>query len=348
MKRTRGFTLVELMIGLAVGLFVSAVAISVYVSTRKLQSINASGNRMGENSRLAFELLQKDLRGAGFQGCAQPTSSPPDTVLNAGNGGFLDSGTSGVMGYEGTGTGFGPALPAALSALSPAPLVDSDVLSVRVPVDSLSLGLVANFSVPSAAPAIASGVVGNTLAQGDIVMLSNCNQSLIFQVTEAAPAATGLLSHSAGGGFSPGNSVATLPKKFDRSDSSIFRLQTHHYYVANSLLHPGTKALWRLTVQGSGAGEEVAAGVDRLVVTYGLDTNADRSVDRYASASVVDTGSAWGQVLAVRVQMLVATTQDNMARSAQTVEFAGSGVVGADKRLREALTEVVSLRSRTP
>ena len=347
-QRRRGFTLVELMVGLAVGLFVSVIAISVFVSTRKLQTVNASGNRMGENARLAFDLLHKDLRSAGFRGCAEQTSAPPATVLSPGNGGFLDTGSSGVMGYHGTGSGFAPALPAALNALAPAPLPNSDIVSIRVPVDSLSLGLVASMAAASAAPAIAPNIAGNTLVQSDIVMLANCNNSVIFQVTEASPTVTGVLTHGVGGSFSPGNATTDLPQKYNKGDTAVFRLQTHHYYVAPSALRPGTNSLWRLTVPGTGTGQEVAAGVDRLAISYGLDTSGSRSIDRYANAATVDGAGAWDKVLSTRVQMLAATTQDNVARSAQTVQFAGSGVTATDKRLREVLTEVVSLRSRTP
>ena len=66
---SRGMTLPELMVGLAVGLFVVTIAISTFVSTRTLNVVNSSSTRMTENARLATETLHTDLRSAGFGGC---------------------------------------------------------------------------------------------------------------------------------------------------------------------------------------------------------------------------------------------------------------------------------------
>ena len=155
-SRGRGMTLVELMVGLAVGLFVSLIAIAVFVSSRTLNVVNASGTRMGENSRLAMDLLQDDLRSAGFQGCHDPAAALPLSVLNAAaavDAGFLDGTSTGLAGHRGTGTAFSPGLPAALAGLAPAPLPSSDILSVRVP-DRLSFGLTAVMATTSAAPQV--------------------------------------------------------------------------------------------------------------------------------------------------------------------------------------------------
>ena len=352
MKTSRGFTLVELMVGLAVGLVVSVIAISVFVSSRALHSVNTSSNRMGENSRLAFDLLHKDLRSAGFQSCKQHSGGPPETVLNAGNGGFLDSGTSGVRGYRGTGSGFAPALTTALSGVLPAPDPASDIISIRVPVDLLSLGLVATMPTVTGVPNVGANTPGNTIAKGDIVLMASCIASVIFQVTENSPATTGLLTHATGGVLQPGNSSTDLKLVYNRGDTAVYRLQTRHYYVAPSAIRPGTNSLWRFVVPapaGATNPEEVAAGIDRMVVTYGVDTDAvlDSSVNRYFAPDGI-AAADWDKVLSARVQMLTATTKDGTARSAQTVIFASSPFTGSDKRLRSVLTEVIAMRSRTP
>ncbi len=352
MNKNRGFTLIELMVGLAVGLVVSVIAISVFVSSRALHSVNTSSNRMGENSRLAFDLLHRDLRSAGFQSCKQHSGGPPLSVLNAGNGGFLDAGTSGVRGHRGTGVGFAPALSAALAGVIPAPDPTSDIISIRVPVDLLSLGLVATMATGSAAPNVGPNTAGNTIANGDIVLMASCIASVIFQVTEANPATTGLLTHATGGVLQPGNATTNLIWIYNKDDTAIYRLQTRHYFVAPSTIRPGTNSMWRFTVPspaGATNPEEVAAGVDRMVVRYGVDTDAvlDSSVNVYSAPDAI-AAADWNNVLSARVQMLTATTKDGTARSAHTVQFAGSAVTGTDKRLRDVFTEVIAMRSRTP
>ena len=346
--RARGFTLVELMVGMAVGLFVLLVAISIFISTRSLQGVGAASTRMSENGRLAMDMLQTDLRNASFLGCRPLLNEPPVNLLSAGTGAFLTTAT-GLIGWRGTGAGFAPALTGPLAALPPVagPLVTSDIVTVRVPFDPDGLGVVAAMASTLAAPQVAASASNNALASGDIVLVASCKAAAMFQVTEPNPAATGLLSHAVGGSFVPGNATTDLQQRF-RTDATVYKLQTRHYYVAPSALRPGTNSLWRLSVPGPADPEEIASGVDRLSITYGVDGGAvagQQNVDHYVAADGV---AAWDKVVAVRVQMLIATAKDNVARGAQTVDFAGSSVTATDKRLRTVLSELVTVRNGAP
>lgn len=344
----RGMTLVELMVGMAVGLFVVLVAVAIFISTRALHSVGSASTRMSENARLAMDVLQTDLRNAAFVGCRPLLNDSPIIVLLAGDGGFLSSGP-GLQGYRGTGSGFAPALTGPLAALpaASAPIPTSDVISVRVPSDMPGMGIVAAMGSTVAAPQVAASSPANTLAAGDIVLIASCKASTMFQVTEPNPAATGVLTHAIGGSFTPGNATDDLQQRF-RTDATVYRMETRHYYVAPSAIRPGTNSLYRLVVPGAAGAVELASGVDRLLVTYGIDGAAaagQQNVDHYAAADGV---SAWDKVVSVRLQMLIATAKDGVARSTQSVDFAGSSVAFADRRLRTALTEVVTVRNGAP
>jgi type IV pilus assembly protein PilW len=344
----RGMTLVELMVGMAVGLFVVLVAIAIFISTRTLHSVGSASTRMSENARLAMDVLQTDLRNAAFVGCRPLLNDAPIVVLLAGDGGFLSTGP-GLQGFRGTGGGFAPALTGPLAALpaASAPIPTSDVISVRVPTEMAGLGLVAAMPSTVAAPQVAASSPVNTLAMGDIVLIASCKASTMFQVTEANPAATGVLTHGLGGPFTPGNATDDLQQRF-RTDATVYKMETRHYYVAPSAIRPGTNSLYRLVVPGTAAPVEMASGVDRLLVTYGVDgaaTAGQQNVDHYVAADGV---SAWDRVVSVRLQMLVATAKDGVARSSQSVDFAGSAVAFADRRLRSALTEVITVRNGAP
>jgi type IV pilus assembly protein PilW len=347
-QRPQGFTLVELMVGLAVGLFVALAAISIFVSTRKLQTVSSAESRMGENSRLAMELLRKDFRSTGFQGCNPRLEGPPPSVLNPGNGIFLDSSSTGMGGSHGNGSTFTPALNATLAALPQPPLANSDVVSLRVPVEPLSLGLAVPMTVSTGVPNVGVSTPGNTIVQGDIVLIANCKAGAIFQVTEANPAATGALTHATGGASSPGNATGDLGTVF-RGDSAVYRLQTHHYYIANSVQRAGTISMWRYifpNTDGSANPQEVVQGIDRMLVTYGIDDGTgNQTVSRYVAADGVGN---WGSVVAARIQLLSATVQNNVTLSPQAASFAGGTVTATDKRLRTQVTEVVTLRNRAP
>jgi len=341
-------TLVELMVGMAVGLFVVLVAVAIFMSTRTLHSVGSASTRMSENARLAMDVLQTDLRNAAFVGCRPLLNDSPIIVLLAGDGGFLSTGP-GLKGYRGAGSDFAPVLTGPLAALAPAtaPLPTSDIISVRVPTEMPGLGLVAAMPSTVAAPQVAPNSPANTLASGDIVLIASCKASTMFQVTEPNPAATGVLSHGLGGSFTPGNATNDLQQRF-RTDATVYKMETRHYYVAPSALRPGTNSLYRLVVPGPGAAEEMASGVDRLLVTYGVDGAAaagQQNVDHYAAADAV---TAWDRVVAVRVQMLIGTAKDNVSNSSQSIEFGGSTVSFPDHRLRSVLSELVTVRNGAP
>ena len=347
----RGMTLPELMVGLAVGLFVTTIAIATFVSTRTLNVVNSSSTRMTENARLATETLHTDLRSAGFAGCRtleQRLDGPPVVVLNP-NLGFITDGSSGVRGYRGTGTGHDPALPTTLATAAAGRLLNSDIVSVRVPADTVSMGLVASMGSSIAPPQLAASAPGNTISQGDVLLISNCKAAAVFQVTHSDPVATGTLTHATGL-LNPGNASLDLQHVF-RSDSNVYRLQTRHYYVAPGVLRTGTNSLWRLSVPAPGGGapvpEEIASGIDRLLISYGIDndTTPDLNVNRYVTASDV---ADWDRVLSARVQLVAATAENGMAQGIQKYKFDGATVTAPDKRLRTVLTEVVTLRNGAP
>jgi type IV pilus assembly protein PilW len=354
-RGSAGMTLVELLVGMAVGLFVATIAISTFVSTRTLNLVNASTARMGENARLAMDLLHTDLRGSGFAGCwplGQRTGDDPLDGVQSALGptfsdGFITAGASGLRGYSGNGTGFSPALSSALAAITGpyAPRLDSDILSVRAPADTAALGLIGTMASATAAPRVAAGMTTNQIAQGDVVLISNCEAATMFQVTEAAPAVTGVLTHG-----------TNLLRTFG-TDATVYRLQTRHYYVAKSKLREGSVgagnayALWRYTVPAPSGEEnpiEVAGGIERLRIRYGVDTDVvpDQNINRYY-ANAADVPS-WDRVLAVRLEMQMAAPEDGTARVKTQDQLATGSPTGPDRRLRTLLSEVVTLRNGAP
>ena len=65
----RGMTLVELMAGLAIGLFLVAVMSLMYMGSRNTFVAQESGSRLQENGRFAMDTIANDLRMSGFRGC---------------------------------------------------------------------------------------------------------------------------------------------------------------------------------------------------------------------------------------------------------------------------------------
>lgn len=78
-RRTRGFSLVELMIASLVGLLIVGGLVTVLVQTGQSNRAMARLNEQMENGRFALQLLREDLWHAGFWG----EYRPPDTAPTA-------------------------------------------------------------------------------------------------------------------------------------------------------------------------------------------------------------------------------------------------------------------------
>ena len=69
-KAVRGFTLVELMIALTLGLLIVAGVTSLFIGMRASYSFQEGLSRVQENGRFAVQHLSHELRMSGFAGCS--------------------------------------------------------------------------------------------------------------------------------------------------------------------------------------------------------------------------------------------------------------------------------------
>jgi type IV pilus assembly protein PilW len=72
-QRIQGLTLVELLVALALGLFLMGGVISIFVSNQDNFRANEGLSKIQENARFAFEQLSRDIREAGSNPCGVRT-----------------------------------------------------------------------------------------------------------------------------------------------------------------------------------------------------------------------------------------------------------------------------------
>lgn len=97
--RQRGFTLIELMVALLLGLLVVAAAGSIFLSNRRVYGASEAVNRIQENQRAAFELIARDIREAGMNPCSRFNATNPITVqITTPNAQFWERFANGVFG----------------------------------------------------------------------------------------------------------------------------------------------------------------------------------------------------------------------------------------------------------
>lgn len=90
-KQQAGVTLVELMIGLLVGLIVVAAGINIFTTSIRGQTDNINLTRLNQDMRAMMDIMARDIRRAGFV-----TSDPGTNFASLQNNPFFDDTTSGA------------------------------------------------------------------------------------------------------------------------------------------------------------------------------------------------------------------------------------------------------------
>lgn len=137
MKRQQGFSLIELFISLAVGLFLFAGVLSVFVSMRSTSGETSSYGNMQETGRFALSVLTDDLMRQGFWGdiatslSASELTAIPAAPGNECQGGGLNNGTfPGNIGHFRTLWGSTATNASPISCIDDAKL-QSDILQIK-------------------------------------------------------------------------------------------------------------------------------------------------------------------------------------------------------------------------
>lgn len=78
LARQRGLTLVELMVGLAVGLIISLAAAALYLGTRESSRATQSTTDINETAKLALDSIGREIQKAGFYPAQYPINNDAD------------------------------------------------------------------------------------------------------------------------------------------------------------------------------------------------------------------------------------------------------------------------------
>ncbi len=338
----RGMTLIELMIGVAIGMFLVAVMGAIYVGSKSTFTAQDSISRLQENGRFAADTIARDLRVSGFRGClGQVRATPLNNTLNT-PAALLYNFALPAWGSRNAGAGWLPALSAPIDALAPLPA--GDVLVVHRPTGT-------GWSLTGQMAAGTSPLTITTtpnFTQGDLLLVADCVGGAVLQATNATPGTVGSIEHAAGvAGIVPGVSSPDLGRALS-NDAMVWRLQTVIYFLAPSVRRAGQTSLWAYTAptyDGSANTVELVTGVERMAVTFGVDTDGDFAADRFQDATQV---ADWTQVVSARVDLLLSGNADNTATQPQPYTWAGATVVPADRKLRTTMSVSVSLRNTVP
>lgn len=300
-----GFTLVELMVSMLIGLILLAGVSSVFVSTKKSYTANDSLARLQENARISMQILTRSLRSTGYYGCADDIKSV-NSSLNPGSGYEFNIGAR----LEGA-TYTGPStkwLPSGATVEVPA-LMNTDVVTTRFLDGSTTIVLQAEMNQSAAEMKINTG---SPINEGDIMMMTDCSSADIFQVTnKQEKSGFDHIIHNAGATV-PGNSTQKLSKAY-KDDAKLMKFRAIVFYVGEGT--DGEPSLFRQSLETTASGEpklqnqELVQGIEDFKIRYGETLDNDRVPDTYVNAAGV---SNWNNVVTMRIG-LVARSQANLS-----------------------------------
>lgn len=314
----RGYTLVELMVALTIGLIILAAVSQLFVTNRSAYRLEEALARVQESGRFALDFLAADIRMAGYAGCngALTASSPdgagacpPGTVCSivtpVTDGTTFDP--AGIRAYAYNGSSWSPSLPSNIVAASEVrPNTDVVVVQYQSPdgarvTDPAPVN--ANLKVDGGATTFL-----NAVDQDDILMVSDCRSASIFRVTNNPNPSSSEQTLTHGNSGSPGNSNNRLPHSFD-SSATVAKLITRAFFIRENA--GSEPALVRRDLDGVGVGTgitqntvELVEGVESLKLLFGVDSDGDNRIDRYLPASSV---MDWRSVKNARVGVVVRT-----------------------------------------
>lgn len=377
--RRKGFSLIELMIAMTLGLLLLAGLFYIYINASQSSRVQGALAQMQTNARYAFELMGLDIRMLGFTGSrdANPanvvnisTTSPLCPLIDIFGNKNCTNGTGPLFGYENT----NPPAVCTTANTTPCYWTGTDSLTVvRVDTaDKYALSL----HTAGASFTLTAWPASNPPAAGDILVAADYTHAAVFQVITVGGSSTKTVSYS-GTGVSPGNS-STLLDTFGGGTNAmgLYRLNGVSYYIGRNPV--GEPALYRdklgrreissipTVVSNS---EELIQGVEDMEITYGVDTSADDtainlsatppktttrlplpgngSVDGYWTATEVNTGTG--------IQSTICNASTNAhwkcvlsVRITLTLVSGQNEKVGTtgDKLLRKTFTNTIAIRNR--
>ena len=325
-----GLTLVELLVAVTLGAIILTGAVTLFVNNRdSYKSINEL-SRLQETARYALGMIVRDIRVAGYFGCADqgdtvtlnvaaaagqlwdfnldpdlgaiiPAVEGFDSAFPAND--FLPSGFSVSVGNSGAGGDI---------------LANTDAITLRYIAGSMLDVAPANGTLDYQVTADAINGTGSTVrvdsttgfAFNQVAAIADCGGADIFRIS-ATPTATAVQANALSRNYNATSSPMIAPFVGVR------------YYIGDNGRGPGGEvypSLYRTIIRPditpgvalSESRQELFEGVENMQILYGVDTSGNGVPDSYVPSGDSPLGAAdpagnWANIVSVRIAILVRT-----------------------------------------
>lgn len=286
-----GFTLIELMIAIPLGLLVMLAVLKIF--TANVQGVNLQNSyaRVQENGRMSMQLMSRDIRIADYWGCFNNISAISNNLNTADgnyNASLVPSGQQGVTGNNDVS------------------LMTIDNVEVVDTTDTLTLwSAKAIFNAKMERPYMATTSsevtisTGNNIALGDMLVISDCEKADLFSNSSATTEVDGSIGHATNstGNDNVDNSISEFSDFYDGTAQLLTPYVKTYFIGVNT---SGGSSLYR---SDNGIASELVRGVTDLQFMYGEDTSGNGSVDTFSDAAAVTN---MDNVTSIRLQLISA------------------------------------------
>ena len=334
-KRCAGLTLIELMVAMVLSLVLMAGVLTIFSGTKTSYRLQNGLATLQENGRYALHLMVRDIRSAGFGGCAGIETMAVNVIANS-----MPDGMSYFIAEE---VLYGMNDVASANAYDAVP--GTDVVRIRGSENNM-IGRV-SMTAPSEGTSTFNAIgAAEYFDTNDILMITDCTVADIFRatnVTESSGTTTishGSAQNSDNGDFSQSYGIYSL----------VLAFRSSTYFVKDSGRTNETgdviRALYRRDAAGNDS--ELVDGIEDMQANYGVDVDGNGLIDRFVDASIVDANGWWANVLAVEVALLVNSVNNahNEAVPYTYVGLTSTPVDTSDFRLRQEMASTVTIRNR--
>lgn len=346
-QHQKGITIVEIMVAISLSIIILAGVMHIFINNKQTYRVQEAFARLQENGRFAMHFITKDLRMAGFMGCAgkmvgtpensanyypHPKTGPDNTPDDVG-----EFNESGIEGFE-------------YSSL-PIVLTETDSLiatNVYPGPDGNGTDLIRIKRASSTGvrvyetPAPGSGQIklglpeaNGMFQQYDTLFVSDCKQADIFVATGASVTPNPTPGYVTISMASAANLDPHLANDYG-TDAEVYKLINRIYYIGTNTA--GEPALFRQSLGNANTmvHEELVEGIENMQLLYGEDTDDDGTANHYKDAAAIGD---WDSVVSVRIELEVRSVEDNVAAEKNPNPY-------NDRRLRRTFTTSIALRNQ--
>jgi len=290
----KGFTLVEVLISIVIGIIVVSAGFGVYITFSRSFSVQASITEMQENARVGMNIITSELKFTGYGiGCGILRSYyDPKKGQDAGEDTFF---------------------------LAPVKVIDSDPDTLNLTYGDMDISTTIREPMPTSSAELKVNFIPSGLNIGDLIIVTDGCEATILQVTGFNESSL-MIQHNPGGNapYNPPGGHNIFPEGgYDEGDKVIL-FRSVSFYIDRDSDPP---ILYRDPdgYAGNADPQAIAQGIEFINFELAGDFDGDSLIDDsngdgdpdWWTPTQVELQNKWNEVRAVKVELVGRTLKED-------------------------------------